>query len=102
MEWYKYVCMFLGSAFLANFAPHFVNGISGNRFPTPFAKPHGKGLSSPSLNVVWALVNLLAGFLLIKFATPSVDDNLSVLSIFAGIAAISIPLSIRFSGKEKG
>ena len=68
MEWYNYFSGFWAGMFLANFVPHFVNGISGNKFPTPFSKPHGKGLSSPALNVVWALVNLIIGFLLFKEA----------------------------------
>jgi hypothetical protein len=45
------VACFFAGAFLANFVPHFVHGISGDRFPTPFANPPGKGLSSPTLNV---------------------------------------------------
>ena len=29
MRWYYYVAYFFGGAFLANFIPHFVNGVSG-------------------------------------------------------------------------
>jgi hypothetical protein len=46
---------FFAGMFLANAIPHFVNGVSGDRFPTPFANPPGKGLSSPTVNVAWAL-----------------------------------------------
>lgn len=101
MEWYHYFSGFWAGMFLANFIPHFVSGISGNRFPTPFAKPPGKGLSSPTLNVVWALFNLLVGFLLFKAAKISIDNNLSLGIFFIGIACISIPLSKRFADKEK-
>lgn len=41
--------------------PHFFHGISGDRFPTPFVKPPGRGLSSPPVNVVWAWINLVEG-----------------------------------------
>jgi len=58
MQWYQYLAVFFSGAFLANVVPHFVHGISGNKFPTPFAKPPGKGLSSATVNVVWSLVNL--------------------------------------------
>ena len=62
--WYSYLACFFAGAFLANVVPHFVHGISGGRFPTPFAKPPGKGLSSPIVNTLWALLNLPIGYLL--------------------------------------
>ncbi len=42
MHWYSYVGCFFAGMFLANAVPHFVHGISGDPFPTPFAKPPGK------------------------------------------------------------
>ena len=39
-RWYHYVAYFWGGAFLANFVPHFVNGISGS--------PTFPGLAYPS------------------------------------------------------
>jgi len=101
MEWYHYVCAFLAGAILANFVPHFVQGISGNRFPTPFSKPHGIGLSSPSLNVLWALFNLVIGYLLFRFAGISTDDNLSIIVFLGGISVLSLFSSIRFASKYK-
>ena len=80
--------------FLANAVPHFVHGISGNRFPTPFAKPRGKGLSSPTLNVIWGLINLIAGYFLLRWRVSS-DNILSVILFFVGAATISIPLRDR-------
>jgi hypothetical protein len=56
MNWYDYIACLFAGMFLANVVPHFVHGISGDRFPTPFANPIGKGLSSPTGNVAWALV----------------------------------------------
>jgi hypothetical protein len=61
MNWYNYVCFFAG-AFLAKVVPHFVDGISGDRFPSPFARPPGRGLSSPTVNIVWAWINLVGRF----------------------------------------
>ena len=52
MKWYQYIAGFFAGAFLTNVVPHFVNGISGNAFPTPFANPPGQGLSSPLTNVL--------------------------------------------------
>jgi hypothetical protein len=65
MEWYAYVAYFFGGAFLVNAVPHFVNGVSGRRFPSPFASPPGKGESSPMVNVLWGAFNLAIGYLLV-------------------------------------
>ena len=99
MSWYNYVACFFAGAFLANFVPHFVHGISGDRFPTPFARPPGKGLSSPTLNVAWAFVNLLVGCLLYRVGQASHDNYLTFVLFLAGAVAISIILSIRFAQK---
>lgn len=65
MHWYFYLAYFFGGAFLVNAVPHFVNGVSGRPFPTPFASPPGRGLSSPILNVLWGTFNLAIGYLLV-------------------------------------
>ncbi|MDR3673538.1 MAG: hypothetical protein P4L36_22025, partial [Holophaga sp.] len=52
---------FFAGLLLANAVPHFVHGVSGDRFPSPFAHPPGKGLSSPTVNVLWSLLNLAIG-----------------------------------------
>jgi hypothetical protein len=62
MNSYNYIASFFAGAFLANVVPHFFHGISGDRFPTPFAHPPGRGLSSPTVNVVWAWINLGLGY----------------------------------------
>ena len=66
MNWYDYIACFFAGMLLANVVPHFVHGISGDRFPTPFAHPRGIGLSSPTVNVVWALFNLVIGSILFR------------------------------------
>ena len=100
MHWYNHVACFFAGSFLANVVPHFVHGISGDRFPTPFAKPPGKGLSSPTVNVLWALLNLIIGYLL--YRAGGVRTNAVTLILFlAGIAAIGLILSVRFSEKMR-
>jgi hypothetical protein len=101
MEWYNYLGAFFAGLFLANAVPHFVSGVCGNPFPTPFAKPPGKGLSSPVVNVAWSLFNLIIGFLLFKKAKISFNDNLSLAIFFTGIALISFFSAQHFAGKEK-
>jgi hypothetical protein len=65
VEWHTYVAYFFGGVFLVNSVPHFTNGVSGRRFPTPFASPLGKGQSSPTVNVLWGTLNLAVGSLLV-------------------------------------
>lgn len=65
MRWYHYIAYFVAGAFLANAIPHFVNGISGNAFQSPFASPPGIGLSSSTVNVLWGFFNFAIGYLLV-------------------------------------
>jgi hypothetical protein len=85
--------------FLVNAMPHFIHGIAGDGFPTPFANPPGKGLSSPLINVIWGLVNLLMGYVLYRGAKISKSNPGSVWVFFAGIATMSIMCSLIFVDK---
>jgi hypothetical protein len=96
----QFVASFFAGLFLANAVPHFVNGISGDPFPTPFAKPPGRGLSSPLVNVVWALANVVIGYLLFRVSGLSRDNITGTILFFAGAAVISILLSINFAKKH--
>ena len=99
MIWYHYVACFFAGMFLANTVPHFVHGVSGDPFPTPFAHPPGKGLSSPITNVLWALFNLVVGYVL--FRVGRVCHRIDALIVFfAGIAVISIMMSVSFRKKH--
>jgi hypothetical protein len=99
MGWLNYVACFFAGMFLANVIPHYFHGISGDRFPTPFAHPPGKGLSSPTVNVLWALLNLIIGYFLFRFGRVSPENLLTVILLFAGIAAMGLLLSVRFAQK---
>ena len=101
MEWYQYVAGFLAGAFFANAVPHFVNGISGNKFPTPFSKPPGKGLSSPTTNVLWALLNIIVACSLFRISKFHHDQPLELIIIFTAIVIVSVMLSIRFQSKQQ-
>ena len=65
MEWRDLVSYFFGGAFLANVVPHFVSGVMGRPFQSPFAKPPGQGLSSSTVNVLWGFLNLVVGYVLV-------------------------------------
>ena len=100
MNWYNYLACFFAGMFLANVVPHFVYGVSGDRFPTPFAKPPGRGLSAPTVNVLWALFNLFIGYFLFRAGKISNDNIAALVVFFAGVAAISVMLSVSFARKH--
>jgi len=63
MEGLHLVSHFFGGAFLTNAVPHFVSGVMGEPFQSPFAKPPGQGLSSSTVNVLWGFFNIVVGTL---------------------------------------
>ncbi len=95
-----YIACFFSGLFLANAVPHFVHGISGDRFPTPFAHPPGKGLSSPLVNVLWALANLVIGYVLFRVGRVAFEADAGLLVFFLGFAGISTLMSVRFQAKH--
>lgn len=101
MKWYHYIAAFFAGAFLANVVPHFIHGVSGDPFPTPFANPPGKGLSSPTVNTLWACLNLLVGYILLRVSKLSTKNKLAMLVMFLGIVLMSVQLSIVFMEKMK-
>jgi uncharacterized membrane protein len=100
VNWHHYIACFFAGMVLANVVPHFVHGISGDRFPTPFAHPPGKGLSSPTVNVVWALFNLAFGYILFRIGKVASGGESALVIFFAGIVVISTMSSVRFAKKQ--
>jgi hypothetical protein len=70
MPWYFYVLEFVSGLLLTNGVPHFVQGVCGNRFQSPFGYPPGIGESSPLSNALWGFANLAAGFVLLWLFAP--------------------------------
>ncbi|GAB4044895.1 hypothetical protein [Spirosoma litoris] len=101
MKWYQYVAAFFAGAFLANVVPHYINGVSGDPFPSPFANPPGKGLSSPMINVLWAGFNLLIGYVLLRVSKASPQNKVLMFLLFLGFMSLSLMASISFIDKMK-
>jgi len=97
MEWYVYVARFFAGAFIAKAVPHFVSGVQGRRFPTPFSSPPGRGESSSAINVIWGSANAFVGYLLLyrvgSFSTRSLRE---VLLVGVGGFLLSLMLSRGF------
>jgi hypothetical protein len=64
MRWWHDIAYFFGGAFLVNAIPHFVSGVMGHAFQSPFASPPGEGLSTAWVNVLWGSANFAAAYLL--------------------------------------
>jgi hypothetical protein len=100
MPWYFYLLEFLSGMLLANGVPHFVQGVSGAPFQSPFAKPPGIGESSPLSNVLWGFGNLVAGAVLLHFFWPS--GTAGWVAAGAGALGISIQLALHFGKVRAG
>ena len=102
MEWRDLVSYFFGGAFLANAVPHFVSGVMGKPFQSPFAKPPGQGLSSSTVNVLWGSLNLVVGYILVcrvgDFGLRTTSD---VAALGLGILLIGL-FSARHFGRFHG
>ena len=83
------VSWFFGGAFLANAVPHFVFGIAGRPFQSPFATPRGEGLSSSTVNVLWSLFNLVVGYVLVlRVGDFNLRDTADAAALGLGILAV--------------
>lgn len=102
MAWYVYLAHFCAGAFLANGVPHFVHGISGHKFQSPFATPRGVGLSSAIVNVLWGLANVAIGVALAEAVGPFAGTLAEWIVLFLGALAISLWLARHFGKVRKG
>lgn len=103
MPWYHYPACFFGGAFLANFVPHFVTGVSGRPFPSPFAKPPFRGLSSPAVNVLWGLFNACVAYLLLVLVAGfELGRTLHVAIAAMGFTFASIALARKLGRLQSG
>ena len=102
LPWYIYVLQFVSGLFLANGVPHFVQGISGHWFQTPFASPPGVGESSPTVNVLWGFFNLVIGYLLVwRVGAFDLRDTADVVALGLGAFLISL-FAARHFGRFNG
>ena len=65
MPWSHFLAYFFAGVFFANFVPHFVSGVLGRTFPTPFASPPFRGPSPSHVNVLYGMCNLAVAYALL-------------------------------------
>jgi len=102
MNWLYDASYLFGGAFLANAIPHYVSGVMGRPFQSPFAQPPGKGLSSSTVNVLWGFTNLVIAYVLIvqvgNFDFRAADH---VVAVGLGVLLIGV-MSARSFGRFHG
>src|ERR1700744_6428605 len=102
MNWLHLVSYFFGGLFLSNAVPHFVSGMMGRPFQSPFAKPPGEGLSSSTVNVLWGFANFVVAYLLIarvgNFDLHAIDQ---ITAAGVGVLLMGV-MSARLFGRFHG
>ncbi len=102
MAWIDDASYLFGGAFLANAVPHFVSGVMGRSFQSPFAKPPGKGLSSSTVNVLWGFLNFAIAYgLLCRVGNFDLRAADHVIAAGLGVLLISL-MSARIFGRLHG
>ncbi len=102
MEWLDLLSYFAGGAVLTNAIPHFVSGVMGRPFQTPFARPPGEGLSSSTVNVLWGAFNLLVGWLLVyRVGSFDIRATADALALWLGAVLVGL-MSARLFGRFHG
>ncbi len=102
MNWLHLASYFFGGMFLANAVPHFVSGMMGKPFQTPFAEPPGRSLSSSTVNALWGFANLVIAYLLLLRVGHFDPRSIACIAPFAvGVLLISL-FSARHFGQFHG
>ena len=103
MDWYHYAAYFFGGAFFTNAVPHFVSGVMGRPFQSPFAKPPGKGLSSSTVNVLWGFLNLVIGYgLICRVGSFDLHSTAQMVTAGAGVLVMGLMLARNFGQLHGG
>ena len=100
--WMHWPACFFGAALFTNALPHFISGLMGRPFQTPFATPPGEGLSSATVNVLWALFNLIVAWLLLeRVARISLSTVPDLVTAGLGLSLTAL-LTARHFGRFNG
>src|SRR5580658_2812091 len=94
------VADFFAGAFLCNAIPHLVSGLLGEPFPSPFARPAGRGLSSPVVNFLWGFLNLVIALALLSIAHIAIGLNTPLILFLLGFLLLGLMLALP-SGKVR-
>ena len=100
MAWWFYVAAFFASLLVVNGIPHFVQGLSGNRFPSPFSGGPGTG-DEPWRNVLWGAFNLILGGVLLWLIRDGLSNIVLVIEMVVIGTAYGTLLGHAFGHPER-
>lgn len=98
----NYIALFFAGALLCNCIPHLTTGLQGETFPTPFARPRGKGNSPPLVNFLWGAFNVGVGLTILSYHPVVVGTNFDCLAVAAGALLLGAYLSRHFQKVREG
>ncbi|HWY94019.1 MAG TPA: hypothetical protein VNX69_02455 [Steroidobacteraceae bacterium] len=97
MELNHYISYFLGGAVLTNAVPHFVSGVMGRPFQSPFANQPGQGFSSSTVNVLWGFLNLTIGYVLLcRVGAFDLRSSAHIVALGLGVLLAGTVMARRF------
>lgn len=98
----QFIAYFFSGAFFANFVPHFVSGVLGRTFPTPFASPPFRGQSSARVNVLYGLGNLAVAYaLLVRIGEFDLRSALHAGAFGLGLTAWALMITRSLSRLQR-
>jgi hypothetical protein len=98
--WWFYLVAILAALLVVNGIPHFISGLSGKQFPTPFSGGPGT-LDSAVRNVLWGAGNLIVGGFLLWLIRDGLGDPLLVIELLAIGVAFAALMGFAFSHPER-
>nr|WP_321983038.1 hypothetical protein [uncultured Lichenicoccus sp.] len=103
MPWLELLSYVFAGAFLTNAIPHFVSGVMGRPFQSPFATPPGKGLSSSTVNVLWGFLNIVVGYVLVcRVGEFRLRDTVDAIAVGLGVLLMALLLAWQFGRLHGG
>ncbi len=100
--WLQYVSYFFAGMFITNGIPHFISGLMGRAFQSPFAKPPGKGLSSSTINVLWGFFNFVVAYVLVLYVGSFEVRSFDSLAVGLGALVMAVMLAVTFGQLHGG
>src|ERR1700761_264017 len=102
VNWPQEIAYFFGGLFLANSLPHYISGLMGRAFQSPFAKPPGEGYSTAATNVLWGFLNLIVAYvLLVQIGSFDLHNYAHAIAFGLGILLMGL-YAARHFGKFNG
>ena len=100
MQPWFYLIALIAPVLLTNGIPHFIQGISGKPFPSPFSGGPGTE-DTPVRNVLWGAGNLIVGGALLWTIREGLSDLLLVLELLVVGVAFAVLLGTTFGDPSR-